>query len=250
LLKAHQAFKESPYELIYNEDLAAILNRKSGDLGNADVIFSLGGDGTVLRAAQLALQYKKPLIGLNLGNLGFLTELRTEELGEFLELLGKNKLKKDQRSLIRVKSGSFEKLVLNEVAIGRGPSPKLITLSTYLDSEELTDLRADGLIIATPTGSTAYSMAAGGPIVVPSSSGVIFNPICSHKLANRPLILSNFEKLKVKTHSKVTLFCDGEENLKLRAGDELFISLAKEKLTFLRREDWSFFERLRTKLNW
>ncbi|MDD4352119.1 MAG: NAD(+)/NADH kinase [Candidatus Gracilibacteria bacterium] len=241
-------FEASPFELVFDPNLAKILKKKKGDFARAEVIFSLGGDGTVLKAARLAYQYNKPLIGVNLGNLGFLTEVSLAELETFLKKFDPKKMQKDERTLLQVKLGKFQREVLNEVAIGRGLKPKFVALEAKIDGKKLSQIRADGLIIATPTGSTAYSLAAGGPILTPNSEVIVFNPVAPHKLSNRPLILSDFEKISIKANETLTVFCDGEKGPTLKKEDQLQISVLARKVTFLRRENWNFFDVLANKL--
>jgi len=246
-----ESFEHTGHELIFDPNLAKIIKKQSGDLSKVNVIFSLGGDGTVLKAALLAYKYNKPLIGVNLGNLGFLTELQVPELEAFLKNFELDKLQQDQRTLLQVKipKTKFNREILNEIAIGRGVKPKLIVIQARLDGRKLSELRADGLIVATPTGSTAYSLAAGGPVVMPQSSAVVFNPVCPHKLSNRPLVLDEFKKLVISVSEEVTVFCDGEKGPKLKEGDEISITVLSRKLVFLRRQNWDFFQVLRNKLS-
>lgn len=237
-------------ELVFHPNLGKILGEKAGDLGKADLILALGGDGTMLKAAKLALEHGKPLIGINLGNLGFLTEIQLAELGKFLKFLSKGKFVEDWRSVLELSVGKKKMLVLNEVAVGRGLRPKLVNLQTYLDGRELTLFRADGLLLSTATGSTAYSLAAGGPILLPNSESVLLTPVCSHKLASRPLVLDHFRELQVLTQDPTVLFCDGEQVAKLKAGTTLKLKLHREKILYWRLPGWDFAARLREKLNW
>jgi NAD+ kinase len=242
--------KTARCELIFHSNLSKILGGKAGDFAKADLILALGGDGTVLQAAQLALQYMKPLVGINLGNLGFLTEFQVTELTDFLKFMRKRKWLEDQRSVLDLRVGNKHFLTVNEVAIGRGLKPKLVNLQTYLDGRELTLFRADGLLISTATGSTAYSLAAGGPILVPHSEAVLLTPICSHRLASRPLVIEHFKELRVIARESTVLFCDGKEIAKLKAGTVLKLKLYNKKLLCWRRPSWDFPARLREKLNW
>ena len=174
----------------------------------SDVLVVFGGDGTLLHIAEEAAINKKPVIGINLGTLGFLTEGSISKLNSILKEFFENKLVPDKRQLLNARIYKKNKLVsktnfLNDAVINKGALAKIINLDLFVDDILVSNLRADGIILSSPTGSTAYSLSAGGPIVIPSLPLVIITPICPHTLTNRPLVISNNSniKIRIKTNS-------------------------------------------------
>jgi NAD+ kinase len=233
--------------------------RKTSDLcKDADVLFVFGGDGTLLKGAKAALPYGTGVVGVNLGGLGFLTEIAPEELEAVLPEIQKGALPYQERFLIRAtlhqngkKAGSW--VVVNDLVIHKGALARIMALSAYCDKNLINHYRADGLIVATPTGSTAYSLSAGGPIVEPGMDALLLTPISAHTLSNRPLLLHQFETLKItidERNGTVYLTLDGQEGIELNEGDEVIVERVDEKLKLLGSPTKSFFEILRTKLKW
>ncbi|MBN1255365.1 MAG: NAD(+)/NADH kinase [Deltaproteobacteria bacterium] len=223
-----------------------------------DMVIVLGGDGTLLAAAR-ALQKKHiPILGVNLGGLGFLTESTLDELYPMLEAILRGEYKTDERMLLDVRVWRKEKVieeftVLNDVVINKGALARIIELETMVDNAHLTTFRADGLIIATPTGSTGYSLSAGGPIVYPSLQSIIITPICPHNLTNRPIIVPKEASIRVTLCSaehEVFLTLDGQVGFKMQLNDRVEIKRSEGGINLIKSPSRGYFEVLRTKLMW
>lgn len=224
----------------------------------ADPIVTLGGDGTLIGAARYVKGPSPLFVGVNFGNLGFLTEVRPTELFSVLEQALENKVTSAERVLLFVqviRDGSviFESQAVNDAVVQKGARSPLPELDLSVNEHDVARIRADGLIIATPTGSTAYSLAAGGSIAHPSLSIFLVTPVCPHSLTNRPLILPGSSTVGVKLpHFKddawVTI--DGQVSQQLKSGDFVRVTQAKQTVRFVISPDKSYFDILRTKLNW
>lgn len=228
-----------------------------------DLLVVIGGDGTILRSVRELEDLDVPLLTINRGDLGFLTELKLTELEKELPGLLNGKGIIDERALITVKIQRGKKTisqhdVLNEAVIAQGSIARLVQLQATVDGEFLTKFRSDGLIIATPTGSTAYSLAAGGPIVHPSLPAIILTPINSHSFSHKPVVLPPTSTVDVTVLSRpskysdldVILTLDGQTSLQLIVGDTISASLSKRTISFLRRKSDTFLATLRDKLKW
>lgn len=220
---------------------------------NTDLIFSLGGDGSLLKIVRKAAPYKIKVLGLNFGHLGFLTYGKTE-ISELLKNLKKGKISLQERALIEVqvirnKKVVFQGLALNECTI-KSNKARAVRLNTFYGKSELKEYFADGIMLCTPTGSTAYNLAAGGPILEPALEAFVLTPICPHTLAQRPLAL----KLKAP------LFIDGHEECQLCLDGQVFYNLSKKEIVKIKRSpvnakiifagDYDFFKLLTSKFTW
>ncbi len=225
--------------------------------GEADMAMVLGGDGTMLRAGYLVADHDVPVLGINLGRLGFLTPFRSGECESALEAAIDGRLATTERSRLAVSyapaSGEpVERKALNDAVIHQGAMARLIELETYLDDALIANYRADGLIIATPTGSTAYNLAAGGPIIVPGQASMTITPICAHALTNRPLVVPKDARIRVRLGGDsrgVVLTVDGQWAHSFYPGDEITIGNADKPL-LLFESDKGYFDILREKLHW
>ena len=224
----------------------------------SDVLVVFGGDGTLLHIAEEAAINKKPVIGINLGTLGFLTEGSISKLNSILQEFFENKLVPDKRQLLNARIYKKNKLVsktnfLNDAVINKGALAKIINLDLFVDDILVSNLRADGIILSSPTGSTAYSLSAGGPIVIPSLPLVIITPICPHTLTNRPLVISNNSNIKIRIKTKgspVFLTFDGNSSLEIENDYDVQVSRSPMKLTLLRSSKTKYFDILKDKLMW
>lgn len=225
-----------------------------------DLIFCIGGDGTLLSAAQKAAKLNIKIVGINSGNLGFLAALKTQaDFKETLQNILKDNFKEQERFLlkaevIRNKKVAFSSSALNE-AVLRPAQARAINLNVLFDKSQVKNYFGDGLIISTPTGCTAYNMAAGGPIVMPSLNVFILTAVCPHTLSQRPLVLPADKEIKVlldktKKDININLTLDGQNNFALQNNDIVKIMQNKQKLKILYPKNYDFFETLTTKLNW
>jgi NAD+ kinase len=220
----------------------------------------LGGDGTLLGAARKVVQFGVPILGVNLGGLGFLTEIPIKRLYPALEMMLKNRLESETRLMLetRVLRQGHEACrfsVLNDVVINKGALARIIDLDAYINDEFLTTFRADGLIVATPTGSTAYNLSAGGPVLYPTMESFILTPICPFTLTNRPIILPDSHTVSIKLTKEreeehVSLTFDGQVGFDLKHSDEVLIHTSEKKIKLIKSPDQSYFEILRQKLSW
>lgn len=224
----------------------------------ADLIVVLGGDGTLLSIAHHVERPELPIVGVNLGGLGFITEIAADELEEVLTDTIAGNYTVEKRMTLQVtilgKEGKQSHRILNDAVIAKGARSKIIDLETYVGSDYLCTYRADGLIISTPTGSTAYSLAAGGPILHPAMGAIILCPICPHTLTtNRPIVISSNAKIRATLKSAgdtVILIPDGQEGILLNNGDVVEVRNHKSPVSLVRIPTRSYFEVLRNKLKW
>ncbi len=224
----------------------------------AEMIIVLGGDGTLLSVARLVEGKGIPILGVNLGGLGFLTEVTTVELLPALEKIFKGDCVMDERlmlkSLIHRKGERVaQSVVLNDVVISKGTLARMINLEIHVNKQFVTSLRGDGLIVSTPTGSTAYSLSAGGPIIYPSAEAVALTPISPHMLTNRPIVLPNHVRVEVILRTKdegTAVTFDGQVGFSLRHEDVVEIWAAETKTRLIRSPQRNYFEVLREKLKW
>lgn len=224
----------------------------------SDLIIVLGGDGTLLSVARLVERQQVPILGVNMGGLGFITEVAVDELESVLErvLAGDYAVAKRMTLEIRVHDGKHAPKkfrVLNDCVITKGARSKIISLEAYVGKEYLCTYRADGLIISTPTGSTAYSLAAGGPIIFPSLGAIVLCPICPHTLTNRPIVVSNKSTIRVTLRSAgdtVILSPDGQQGVLLNNGDVVEVRDYGVPVSLVKAPSRSYFEVLRSKLKW
>lgn len=238
-------------------DAGVATSRKVDLPGQVDVLLVLGGDGTLLSMARLVGDLGVPILGVNLGGLGFLAALTVDELHAALEPLLRDELVIEERMMLSATvSRQGEKLseyvALNDMVITKSAMSRIIQLEVAVDDQFATGYRADGLIISTPTGSTAYCLSAGGPIVFPTMDAVVLTPICSHTLTNRPLVLPASQRIEVTlaTDQDVMLTADGQVGFALKPWDVVEIRRASPRIRLLRPPQKHFFSVLRTKLKW
>ena len=222
----------------------------------SDIIISIGGDGTMLATAYKARLYDKPVLGLNLGKLGFLVETDVSQMDSVIDLLKRKKYTIEERMVL---SGTCdyprcEKLIaVNDLVIEKGGWPKMIELTAWVDDEYVTTFSADGLIVATPTGSTGYSLSTGGPIVAPTAKAITLSPISPHSLTVRPLVLSSEQVIKLRAdspHREVQVSCDGQRVFHFPPPLEIVIKQSSKPLKLIKTSLATYFETLRNKLLW
>ncbi len=227
-------------------------------VNSAECMIVLGGDGTLLRTARKVALKGLPIFGVNLGNIGFLTEVDTPDLLHSLENLLQDKYYVEERMMLEAsiyrQGNQVESLVcLNDAVITKDALARIIDIETYVDDEYLTTFKADGLIFSTPTGSTGYSLAAGGPLIYPSLPNIIVTPICPHTLTNRPIILPERAEIRARLKSKeekVILTLDGQVGFPLEYDDEMIIRKSSRITNIIKSSSRGYFEILRTKLKW
>lgn len=219
----------------------------------------IGGDGTILGAARFYAPLNIPLLGINIGRLGFLAQLNPDDIEEGIRKLINGKFKIEERLMIKAfnvsEETSFAYTALNDIVIKGGLISRTAQLLLYINGKHVCDYIADGLIISTPTGSTAYTLSAGGPVVVPELEAIVIVPICPHALTSRPIVIPANEEIMVEVNSGsdlIYLTADGQENIKLKSSDNIYIKQNKHKagLILLEKETNGFYSILREKLHW
>jgi NAD+ kinase len=224
----------------------------------SELVVVLGGDGTVLAAARSAQSCNVPILAVNLGSLGFLTAVPIDELYSSLQLILDGKHQVDCRKMLEIKvmhSGEIAATyqALNDAVLNKAAIARILDFQAHVDGQLLSNFKADGLIVSTPTGSTAYSLAAGGPIVYPSVDAFVITPICPHTLTNRPVVVPDRSQIEIVLKSEaasVFLTVDGQVGLALHSEDRIVCNLSPNRINLVRPEHKRFFDVLRGKLKW
>ena len=234
--------------LLAEQDLAAAV----------DIIVVFGGDGSFIWVSRIAQGHDVSILGCNLGGLGFLTEFTTEEFFPMMEKIIAGDYEIEKRDMISGyvtrKDGTRDEFtVLNDIVINNGPISKVVDLSIYIDEKYVTTFKADGIIFATPTGSTAYSLSAGGPIIYPTLPVITVTPICPHILTNRPIVVPNTKKIRTKVLADIQntyLTLDGQMGVPLYLGDEVILESSECFVNIIKSPFRDYFNILKTKLMW
>lgn len=257
-MRLAQWLKERSVEVVLESEIAAVTGQgpamdREALTDAVDMIVAFGGDGTLLRAARSAGRRPVPIVGINLGGLGFMTVVNLNELFEAMESIIRGRYSVSRRMMLDVTVKGETYTALNDVVIDRGHLLRMIYLETFIDGKYLTIFKADGLIISTPTGSTAYSLSAGGPIVFPELLSIIINPICPHALTNRPIMVPpdavvDLVLLAAEEGTRVTM--DGQLSCSLETGNSLRIARSRDHILLVNSPYHDYLEILRTKLGW
>lgn len=224
-----------------------------------DIAIVVGGDGTLLKIARSINAYNIPIIGINLGRLGFLVDILPDQIIAQLDAIFSGEYTEESRSLLDARAYRNNKLLgegcaLNDVVLHVRNDVRMIEFNIYIDGKFINKQRADGMVVATPTGSTAYSLSGGGPILHPNLDAVVLVSICPHTLSNRPIVVSNKGVIEISlcesrdVNSRLSF--DGQANIELRAGDKIVIRQQKYKLTLIHPKDYDYYCILRNKLGW
>ena len=256
-------FKLEGIEVFLEDSLAEQIGQVNGYSDEeipelVDLIIVLGGDGTLISVARLIGTRYVPIVGVNLGRLGFLTEITCDELPEMLERLISGDYKVSDRMMLDAfihRNGKVvgQFTVVNDIVINKGALARIIDMETYVDGRYLTSYKADGLIVSTPTGSTGYNLAAGGPIIYPDINSLLISPICPHMLTNRPIMVwsRSVIEIDVKFEDDVVFFtADGQVGRKLFPGDRVEVRRSESRTRLVSSPVKDYFEILRTKLSW
>lgn len=224
---------------------------------HCDLVLVIGGDGTMLGIGRQMAEYGVPLIGINQGRLGFITDIRFESFAATLAPMLAGEFEEDQRSLIHgkvMRDGHcvFEAMAMNDVVVNRGATSGMVELRVEVDGHFVANQRADGLIIATPTGATAYALSAGGPLLHPSIPGWVLVPIAPHTLSNRPIVLTNTAEVAIEIVAgrDASASFDMHSLASLMHGDRIVVNRSQHHVRFLHPKGWSYFDTLREKLHW
>ncbi|MBN2279458.1 MAG: NAD(+)/NADH kinase [Candidatus Marinimicrobia bacterium] len=254
--KGHQIYINSKDNTVFSDiNLPKIQDAR--DYDGTDLVISIGGDGTFIGASRNLVGTDIPILGLHLGGLGFLAEVLVENFQEKLREFFAGKYRTETRKILEAEV-HFQKheekhYAINDFLIHRSETMGMCTIDTYVDDDYLNTYRGDGLIISTPSGSTAYNMSAGGPIVLPHLDIMTLTPVCPHSLSARPLIIGNNQLVTFNlesNHKKIDLDIDGQFKISLARVKKINIKISDKSLKVIRFKDYSFFRTLQTKLNW
>lgn len=264
----HKVLKERGCEVLLDEVSAMVLPELDmtvadrDEIGEqADLVIVVGGDGTFLNAARTMNDYGVPLLGINLGRLGFLTDIHSEKIHGRLNAILDGEYVEEERFLLH---GRFEyehddgeiasSDAFNDIIVHKGHVARMIELDLYINGQYVNTQRADGLIVSTPTGSTAYSLSGGGPILHPGLDAIVLVPICPHTMSQRPIVIDAESDIEIrvsdKNHGDALVTCDGQLNVNLGIGDCVRISKKKTPVKMIHPADYNYYEILRQKLHW
>jgi len=252
------------YRVVFEADTAANLQLANIDSmtvaeigAQAAIGIVVGGDGTMLGIARQLAEYGIPLVGINLGRLGFITDIPLDDMLPALDEILQGRSRAEKRTLLeaRVMRGGqqiFCSVAVNDVVVARGTGAGMVELKLTVDGQFMYNQRSDGLIVSTPTGSTAYALSAGGPLLHPSLGGTVLVPIAPHALSNRPIVVPDTSEIVVELVSgrDISVNFDMQTFTSLQLGDQIVISRSPHTITFLHPLDWSYYHTLRQKLHW
>jgi NAD+ kinase len=264
LVDLRRALEAHGIKVRLEESTAALAGEPDGIPAGAfarevDLTVVIGGDGTMLHAVSLLGEFEKPVAGIHVGTLGFLTSCRHDEINAFADAIAAGRFTTSTRTLLeatwhRPGKAAQKFIALNDVTLARGDTGRLVSLRARVNGELLNNYRADGLIIATPTGSTAYSLSAGGPLIAPEAAVFLITPICPHSLSQRALVISDGSTVELSSEDDdcgpMLFTVDGRDSVHVEYGDRIEVCKAARSFHLLRLEGWSFYEALRQKLGW
>lgn len=221
----------------------------------SDFLITVGGDGTLISTARKSLPYEIPILGVHAGRLGFLSDVNLDAFDKFIEDMINGRYRIDERAVLEAtlnKGVAEEKrYAFNDVVLTRSAVPQMIHIETLVDSKPFNTYYGDGVIVSTPTGSTAYNLSAGGPVMFPMTNVFALTPICPHSLTQRPVVLPGKYPIEMKTSSEIALVIfDGQDTVELGLGESIDIKLASQKVHLIHKEDFNYFEILKQKLSW
>jgi len=220
-----------------------------------DALVTVGGDGTLISSVRKSFDFDIPVLGVYAGNLGFLADVNLSELDEFVSNMVEGKCRIDERSILKAtikkEDSEISMYAFNDVVLTRSSVSKMIHVETLVDSKAFNIYHGDGVIVSTPTGSTAYNLAAGGPVLFPLTNVFALTPICPHSLTQRPVVLPGEYSIEMRTSDESALMIvDGQDKHELKLGESLHMRLSKKKVQLIHREEFNYFDVLKEKLSW
>lgn len=254
-LRVEKLFLEKNIDLILEKSSAKMINQNGLDFDlmcqKSDFLISIGGDGTLLGVVRKSFKYNLPVLGINLGTLGFLTDLKLEDLPSFIEDLLINDYKIEPRMMIEAQIGNKKFIAFNDIVISRKNLSSMLEIKAKIDKKEFNTYYGDGLIVSTPSGSTAYNLSVGGPIVYPLTNAFIITPVAAHSLTQRPIVVPADFEIEFKTPShEATVIVDGQDLYDLKQNEIVNIKISKKSAKMLYRTKRDFFKVLSEKLRW
>jgi NAD+ kinase len=222
---------------------------------NSDILVTIGGDGTLISTVRRSFKYDIPVLGVYSGNLGFLADVKFDELEDFVKQLSCGNYRVDERAVLEAEFIQNEKSItryaFNDIVLTRPSVSNMIHVETLVDSKAFNTYFGDGVIVSTPTGSTAYNLSAGGPVLFPLTNVFALTPICPHSLTQRPVVFPGEFSIEMKTpKEKALLIIDGQDKHELEQGNSILIGLAQTKAKLIHREEFNYFDVLKEKLGW
>jgi NAD+ kinase len=250
-------FHKASIKVLLAKSSAIMIDDNSGIEFNtlcmkSDFLVTIGGDGTLISASRRSLKYNKAVLGINLGKLGFLTDILPQELESFLEDFKNNEYNLDTRMMIEATIGEYKCVSFNDIVITRKSISHMVNIEVRIDGKLVNSYYGDGLIVATPTGSTAYNLSSGGPVVYPLLDAFIVTPICPHSLTQRPLVLPCEFELELTTQDidGAVIIVDGQDTYDIKQNEKVIIKMALQKAQLIVRKNRDYFHMLSTKLYW
>jgi len=258
-LNLKKIFNQYNIDTILEENSASMLNISGSNFdemcSSVDFIVTIGGDGTLLSTVRKSFDYDIPILGVHAGNLGFLADISMNELDEFIQKIIKGEYKVDERAILEasvIKDNKEVKMyAFNDIVLTRTRVSNMIHIETSIDSKSFNTYHGDGVIVSTPTGSTAYNLSAGGPILFPMSNVFALTPICPHSLTQRPLVLPGKFAIEMRTsEERALIIIDGQDVHELGLGESVHIKLAHKTVKLIHKEEFDYFDVLKGKLGW
>ncbi|KTD64218.1 NAD(+) kinase [Legionella shakespearei] len=252
-----QIFQDIDTTASFEMNIPVLPRENMGDKN--DLIIVVGGDGSLLSAARMAIKVNTPVIGINRGRLGFLTDILPQDIETHLTAVLAGKYEEEKRFLLRTRifddeNTYFEGDALNDVVLGRGSETHLIEFSVHINQQLVSHYRSDGMILSTPTGSTAYALSAGGPIMHPQLNAIVLVPMFSHSLSSRPLVIDGEAQIELHispfNETELRISCDGHESRMVKPGEKVSIQKNSNQLRLLHPLDYHYYDTLRSKLGW
>ena len=255
-LKIKELFQKADIEILLEDNSANMISLKGIPLNDlcrkVDFLISVGGDGTLLSVVRKSFKYDKPVLGINLGTLGFLTDISMEQLPSFIKDLKNNIYKIDNRMMVEGSVNLNKFVAFNDIVISRKSISSMIKISAKIDGKHFNSYDGDGVIVSTPTGSTAYNLSVGGPIVYPLTEAFIVTPVAPHSLTQRPLVMpADFEiEFKIIDNQGAVVIVDGQDIYQVEQNQSIKIKIASKKAKMIHRVQRNYFEVLNEKLRW
>ena len=263
-IKLKEALKKHDIELLVSKRSSSYLGCKGMEenelFQKSDFIVSIGGDGTLISLARRCYHYNKPILGINAGRLGFLTDIPLQEMESFIDKIIKNEYRIDKRMFLEVELKGKESknlVAFNDVVLIRPSIEGMVDIDAYASSQiakmeqkHINSYYGDGLIISTPTGSTAYNLSAGGPIVFPFTEALILTPICPHSLTQKPIVLPADFEVTFKTNSEAMIVVDGQDTYNFKDFESVKVTISKNSINMIHRVERNYFDVIKQKLDW
>ncbi|MBP9566063.1 MAG: NAD(+) kinase [Sulfurospirillum sp.] len=252
------ALKRHGVQMLVEEKSAHMLEMKGVSFEalclESDLLISLGGDGTLISLCRRSFAYHKPVLGIHAGQLGFLTDIQTDEISHFIEELFLGNYRIDTRMMLEISlhvKDKIEKIVaFNDIVLSRSKISHMSTIKAYVDGKLFNSYYGDGLIVSTPTGSTAYNLSAGGPVVYPLTEALILTPICPHSLSQRPLVLPVDFEIAFESDGDTVIVIDGQDTYQMNEIERVCVRSAKQGAALIHSLDRDYFDILKKKLHW